>query len=65
MTTLPKDDLLYGVQAIADFIGRDYDPTWRMIKRKVFPVGRIGNQHVGSKGKISAALDRAMDGDAK
>jgi hypothetical protein len=44
------DDLLWGTQAIADFIGKSLTETQYLIRIKAIPVGRLGPKTIiGSK----------------
>jgi hypothetical protein len=48
------DDLLYGAQAIADYIGRD--PRWVYYQQKALGLTHVGALLVGSKSKIRKLL---------
>ncbi|TIQ05718.1 hypothetical protein [Mesorhizobium sp.] len=54
-------DLIWGVQAIADIIGRSYQQTYHMIRGgKLPPVKQIGERYVASRSKlVSFFLDDA------
>ncbi|RLP22245.1 hypothetical protein [Mesorhizobium sp. YM1C-6-2] len=48
-------DLVWGVQAIADIIGRSYQQTYHMITTGKLPmVKQIGERYVVSRGKLIA-----------
>ena len=53
----PRDDLLRGWTAIAQFLNVPYDTAYRM--RKELPIGRLAGVVTASKRKILAALDKA------
>jgi hypothetical protein len=40
--TEPTEDVLWGTQAIADFIGKSLHETQYLIRIKKLPVGRLG-----------------------
>lgn len=55
-------DLVWGVQAIADIIGRSYQQTYHMISSGKLPVvKRIGERYVVSRQKL---IDFFMSEDA-
>jgi hypothetical protein len=48
-------DLVWGVQSIADIIGRSYQQTYHMIASGKLPMVRqIGERYVVSRGKLIA-----------
>lgn len=48
-------DLVWGVQAIADIIGRNYQQTYHMISSGKLPMVRqIGERYVVSRAKLIA-----------
>ena len=56
---MPEDkkdlDLVWGVQAIADIIGRSYQATYHMIATGKLPmVKQIGERYVVSRAKLVA-----------
>ena len=62
-------DILRGVPAIAEFIGLSTGPVYRMIEAGIIPAGHLilGNKAtllIGSKRRITEALDRIAFGEA-
>ena len=54
----PTDDLLWGTQAIADYIGKTLTETQYLIRVKAIPVGRLGPKTIiGSKRKLRRHLN--------
>jgi hypothetical protein len=57
-TTNPSDDLLWGAQAIADFLGVSIDRIYYEIRVKRLPIAKLGKRTVvASKKKLQRALD--------
>ncbi len=57
MTSTLNDDLLHGVQAIADFVGLPLRKTYYLIGTGGIPVHRLGSRTiVGRKSEIDRAL---------
>lgn len=61
-------DFLRGCTAIAEFLDMpgEEDKVYRMIEKKVIPVGRIGGPRgmlIGSKRRIAAAIDKIAAGE--
>jgi hypothetical protein len=47
------DDVLWGTQAIADYIGKTLTETQYLIRIKAIPIGRLGPKTIiGSKRKL-------------
>ena len=49
-------DLLWGAQAIADFIGKNYRQTVYLLSTKRLPAQKIGAMWIGRRSKIRARL---------
>jgi hypothetical protein len=49
-------DLLWGAQAIADCIGRNYRQTVYLLSTKKLPAQKIGATWIGSRAKLRACL---------
>jgi hypothetical protein len=62
--TAPRDDLLWGAQAIADFLGIKLDQVYYLIRTKRLPIGKLGPKTViASRKKLQRALnDQLKDG---
>ena len=60
-------DLLWGAQAIADYIGRNYRQTVYLLSTKKLPALKIGAMWIGHRGKLRARLlgDAASNGGAE
>ncbi|HEY1490476.1 MAG TPA: hypothetical protein VGF90_05495 [Verrucomicrobiae bacterium] len=60
----PRDDLLWGAQAIADFLGIPVDSVYYLIRRKRLPIGKLGPKTIiASRKKLQRALnDQLKDG---
>lgn len=55
MTERENLDLVWGVQAIADIIGRSYRQTYHMIDSGNLPcVKQVGQRYVASRSKLIA-----------
>jgi hypothetical protein len=53
----PGDDLLWGAQAIADFLGVRIDRVYYLIKTKRLPIAKLGRKTVvASRKKLQRAL---------
>jgi hypothetical protein len=50
------DDLLWGVEAIADFIRRPVRQTYHLIYTKKLPTNKVGAIHTARKSKLRACL---------
>jgi len=62
--TTPADDLLYGVPAIAAFIGRTERDTYYDIDQGRLPVGRWGTRYVASNSRLRALFADITSGRA-
>jgi hypothetical protein len=52
-----SDDLLWGTQAIADFIGKSLTETQYLIRIEALPIGRLGSKTLfASKKQLRRAL---------
>jgi hypothetical protein len=52
-----QDDLLWGTQAIADFIGKSLTETQYLIRIEAIPIGRLGPKTIfGSKRQLRKHL---------
>ena len=49
-------DLLWGAQAIADYIGKNYRQTVYLLSTKRLPAQKIGAMWIGRRSKIRARL---------
>jgi hypothetical protein len=49
-------DLLWGAQAIADYIGKSYRQTVYLLSTKKLPAQKLGSAWLGHRGKIRACL---------
>ena len=55
--TTPSDDLLWGAQAIADYLGISLDRVYYAIKTRQLPVGKLGRKTIiASKKKLQRAI---------
>ena len=62
-TTILRDDLLHGAQAIADYIGIPLRKAYYLIGRRAIPVRRLGKRAIiARRSEIDAAL-RALPRD--
>jgi hypothetical protein len=61
MAEKTKSDTLWGVQAIATFIGRNRRQTYHYLQNKLIPGRKVGSIWVGSR---SSLRDR-LSGDAE
>jgi hypothetical protein len=53
----PSDDLLWGAQAIADFLGIKIDRVYYLIRTKRLPIAKLGRKTVvASRRKLQRAL---------
>jgi hypothetical protein len=59
-----SDDLLTGIEEIADFLKVPYHRAQRIIATKQIPAGKLGGILIGSKRRITAAVDRITSGEA-
>jgi hypothetical protein len=57
-------DLLWGAQAIADYIGRNYRQTVYLLSTNKLPAQKIGAMWIGNRAKLRARLlgEAATDG---
>jgi hypothetical protein len=51
-----KSDTLWGVQAIADHIGRNRRQTYHYLQNKLIPGRKVGSIWIVSKSKLRAFL---------
>jgi hypothetical protein len=65
MTTDFKDRMLYGKQAIADFIGKSYCATDHLIRLGQVPAGKIGGKFVGDRELIRERMLEIASGKAQ
>jgi hypothetical protein len=49
-------DLLWGAQAIADYIGKNYRQTVYLLSTKKLPAQKIGATWIGNRSKLRARL---------
>jgi hypothetical protein len=49
------DDLLFGAQAIAEFVGVEIHQIHYLYRMKRLPIGRLGKRYVASKRKLRRA----------
>jgi hypothetical protein len=49
-------DLLWGAQAIADYIGKSYRQTVYLLSTKKLPAQKIGSTWIGHRAKLRARL---------
>jgi hypothetical protein len=63
-TSTPADDLIFGVPAIAKFIGRSVRDTYYDIEQGRLPVGRWGARYVASKTRLRQLFDELTAGRA-
>jgi hypothetical protein len=53
----PSDDLLWGAQAIADFLGVSIDRVYYQIRTKQLPIAKLGRKTVvASRKKLQRAI---------
>jgi hypothetical protein len=53
----PSEDLLWGAQAIADFLGISIDRVYYLIRTKRLPIAKLGRKTiVASRKKLQRAL---------
>ena len=53
----PHEDLLWGAQAIADFLGISIDRTYYLIRMKRLPIAKLGRKTVvASRRKLQRAF---------
>ena len=59
-------DLLWGAQAIADYIGKNYRQTVYLLSTNKLPAQKIGAMWIGNRAKLRARLlgDTASNGGA-
>jgi hypothetical protein len=59
--TAPGDDLLWGAQSIADFLGVSVDRVYYLIKTKRLPIAKLGRKTVvASRKKLQRALSDTL-----
>ena len=49
-------DLLWGAQAIADYIGKSYRQTVYLLSTKKLPAQKLGSTWIGNRAKLRARL---------
>jgi hypothetical protein len=49
------DDLLYGAQEIADFLGVSLHVVYYLAKRDKLPIGKLGKNLIASRRRLKAA----------
>jgi excisionase family DNA binding protein len=58
---VPSDDLLWGAQAIADYLGVSTDRVYYLIKTKRLPIAKLGRKTVvASRKKLQRALSDTL-----
>ena len=62
--TTPADDVLYGVSAIAAFVGRPDHKVYYDLKRGLLPAGRWGQQWIASKARLREHFANVTSGAA-
>jgi excisionase family DNA binding protein len=56
------DDLLWGAQAIADYLGVNRAAVYHMIRTKRLPIAKLGTKTiVASKKRLQRAIDDAIE----
>ena len=59
-------DLLWGAQAIADYIGKSYRQTVYLLSIKKLPAQKLGSTWIGNRAKLRARLlGEASDQEAR
>jgi hypothetical protein len=57
----PSDDLLWGAQAIADFLGISIDRVYYLLRMKRLPISKLGHKTiVASRKKLVRALNDTL-----
>ena len=57
----PGDDLLWGAQAIADYLGVSIDRVYYLIKTKHLPIAKLGRKTVvASRKKLQRAISDTL-----
>jgi Helix-turn-helix domain len=57
----PGDDLLWGAQAVADFLGVSVDRVYYLIRTKRLPISKLGAKTiVASRKKLQRALNDTL-----
>jgi hypothetical protein len=58
---VPGDDLLWGAQAIADFLGVSVDRVYYQIRMKRLPIAKLGRKTVvASRKKLQRAISDTL-----
>ncbi len=57
-TTNPTPDLLYGVPAIAEFLGLKRDAVYHLVHTKRLPYFKVGKTVCARRSKLLAAFDQ-------
>jgi hypothetical protein len=55
-----RDDILKGIEAIAEFIGEDFWRTQRLCTRKAIPAAKMQGRWIASKRALRAHYDRLI-----
>jgi hypothetical protein len=58
-----RDDILKGIDAIAEFIGEDFWRTQRLCTKKAIPAAKMQGRWIASKRKLRAHYDRLTAGE--
>ena len=53
-----ESDILWGCNAISDFIDRSPRATYHLLESKKIPAGKIGANWIGSKRAITKHIDK-------
>jgi hypothetical protein len=57
----PSADLLWGAQAIADYLGIDVNSVYYKIRARQLPIAKLGRKTVvASRKKLQRALDNTL-----
>jgi hypothetical protein len=61
-----SDDLLWGAQAIADFLGIKVDSIYYLVRMKRLPIGKLGSKTIiASKKRLRRAFANLLDDEAR
>ena len=59
-----KDDILKGIEAIAEFIGEDFWRTQRLCTRKAIPAAKMQGRWIASKAALRRRYAHLLSGEA-
>jgi hypothetical protein len=57
------DDVLYGANAIADFLGIPRRKAFYLLEQRRIPSGKLGREHVASRSALRAHFAKLAQGD--